>query len=59
MEEQKILMIAKVCHDANRSYCQTQQDASQTNWEDAPEWQRQSAINGVKFHIANPNSNPE
>lgn len=51
--------IAKVCHEVNRAYCLANGDNSQPSWEDAPEWQRQSAINGVQFHMANPNSKPE
>lgn len=47
-----IEQVAKVCHDANRSYCQTLGDDSQPIWEEAPEWQRDSARNGVKFHVA-------
>jgi hypothetical protein len=43
--------IAKVCHEANRAYCATIGDLSQTEWEAAPEWQRQSAIHGVEFHM--------
>ena len=43
--------IAKICHDANRSYCEATGDFTQTYWEDAPQWQRESAINGVEFHI--------
>lgn len=50
--------IAKVCHEANRAYCETLGDNSQLLWNDAPEWQRQSAINGVAFHIANPLAGP-
>jgi hypothetical protein len=46
--------IAKVCHEANRAYCQTIGDDSQPAWEQAPDWQRSSAIDGVKFHLANP-----
>ncbi len=50
--------IAKVCHEANRAYCQTIGDTSQPTWEDAPEWQKHSAIEGVKFNIANPDAPP-
>lgn len=46
--------IARVCHEANRAYCLTIGDDSQPAWEDAPEWQRDSAINGVGFHLYNP-----
>ena len=40
---------ARVCHEANRAYCETLGDHSQPRWEDAPEWQRSSAIKGVEF----------
>lgn len=50
--------IARVCHEANRAYCQALGDNSQPAWEDAPEWQRSSAINGVQFHLANPDAGP-
>lgn len=48
-----IRLIAKVAHDANRSYCATHGDMSQVPWEDAPEWQQQSAVAGVEFCLAN------
>lgn len=50
--------IAKVCHEANRAYCQSIGDDSQKSWEDAPEWQRTSAEKGVEFNIANPTAPP-
>jgi len=50
--------IAEVCHEANRAYCRTLGDLSQPAWVDAPEWQRNSAINGVNFHLDNPNAGP-
>lgn len=49
-----IEQVAKVCHEVNRAYCQSIGDHSQVEWENAPEWQKSSAINGVKFHIDNP-----
>lgn len=52
----KIIDVAKICHESNRAYCQTLGDNSQPSWEDAPEWQRTSAINGVTFHLQNPNA---
>jgi len=39
--------IAEIAHEANRVYCESIGDNSQPTWEDAPEWQRESAINGV------------
>ena len=42
--------IAKVCHEVNRAYCQALGDNSQPAWEDAPDWQRDSAALGVRLH---------
>ena len=50
---------ARCAHEANKAYCELIGDNSQTSWEDAPEWQKQSAINGVKHIIANPYARPE
>lgn len=49
----KIEEIAKVCHEANRAYCETIGDCSQLFWENAADWQRASAINGVKWRLDN------
>lgn len=46
--------IAKVCHDANKSFCESQGDFSQKSWEEAEQWQRDSAIKGVEFRQQNP-----
>jgi len=46
--------VAKVCHEANRALCSGLGDDSQLPWEDAPSWQIDSAINGVKFNLENP-----
>lgn len=53
-----IEQVAKVCHETNRAYCQTLGDNTQLPWEQAPDWQKQSAIKGVKFHIENPEALP-
>ncbi|WP_217706289.1 hypothetical protein [Paenalkalicoccus suaedae] len=50
---QNIELIAKVCHSVNKAYCESINDFSQVDWEDAPEWQVDSAINGVKYHLEN------
>jgi hypothetical protein len=44
--------IARVCHEANRAYCVTLGDSSQSPWDTAPEWQKASARNGVLFHLS-------
>lgn len=43
--------IAKICHQVNKAYCVANGDLSQPEWELAPDWQRSSAIAGVKAHI--------
>jgi len=48
--------IAWVCHEANRTYCLTQNDASQLPWDQAPNWQRMSAIQGVQFRQSHPDA---
>lgn len=46
--------IAKIAHEVNRAYCQYIGDNSQPKWEDAPAWQQISAMDGVSFHVLNP-----
>ena len=55
----QVEQIAKVCHEANRAYCESIGDNSQPTWENAPDWQKKSAITGVQYHLDNPNSKPE
>ena len=50
---------ARHAHEANKAYCEFLGDDSQSSWEDAPDWQKQSAIKGVKHIIANPYTRPE
>ena len=51
--------IARVAHEVNRAYCQALGDNSQPKWEDAPQWQRDSAMLGVQLHTENPNAGPQ
>lgn len=39
--------VAQICHEANRALCQVYGDDSQPVWDEAPKWQRDSALNGV------------
>lgn len=52
----RILAIAAVAHAANAEYCRGLGDDSQPSWDNAPQWQRQSAIDGVEFHLTNPDA---
>ncbi len=51
-----VLKIAEVAHETNRAYCETIGDFSQPSWHNAPDWQKESALNGVKFHMENPDA---
>lgn len=51
-----VVDIAKVCHEANRTYCQSIGDDSQKPWEEAEQWQRDSAVKGVEFRQQNPDA---
>jgi hypothetical protein len=50
--------IAQMAHEINKAYCESIGDHSQTDWKDAPDWQRDSAVKGVEFHFANPDAKP-
>lgn len=50
--------VARICHEANRALCESQGDHSQVAWDDAPPWQRDSAINGVVFNLETPDAPP-
>lgn len=54
-----IQQAAEICHEANKAYCNAINDYSQAHWNDAPQWQRDSAVAGVKHKLANPQSTPE
>lgn len=51
------IRIAELAHETNRVYCQSQGDTTQPPWNEAPEWQKKSALNGVIFHLQNPGAN--
>lgn len=49
--------IAEAAHEVNRIYCEAIGDLSQVPWNEAPEWQKQSSIRGVKVALGG--STPE
>lgn len=51
--------IAVVCHQANRAWCAKHGDYSQNAWANAPQWQRDSAVDGVVHALTFPNAKPE
>lgn len=52
----KITTIAMACHEANKVWCMSQGDYSQKHWNEAEEWQKESAIKGVEFRIYRPDA---
>lgn len=56
--EEKIAIAAQAAHEVNRTYCAALGDLSQLSWESSPDWQRESALLGVRFLIENPNASP-
>ena len=46
-----VLFCARAAHELNKLYCETLGDNSQKHWEDSPEWQKDSAISGVKNYF--------
>lgn len=51
--------IAQAAHDANAVLCRALGDDSQPPWSGAPYWQKDSAINGVNLHVADPETTPQ
>jgi len=54
MNKDLILAIAIVCHQANKAWCEANDDFSQKDFAEAEEWQRESALKGVEFRLNNP-----
>lgn len=52
----KVEKVAYMTHQANKSWCELHGDYSQKDWNEAEDWQRESAIKGVQFRIDNPNA---
>ena len=50
--------IASIAHEANRQLCVIHGDLLQVSWDDCPPWQKDSAIDGVKFHLEHPHADP-
>jgi hypothetical protein len=51
--------IAKTCHEVNKVYCESIGDFTQVHWSEAPQWQKDSAIDGVTYLVNNPEATSE
>lgn len=52
----EIYGIARVCHQANKAWCEFNGDYTQKDWNECEQWQVESAYRGVEFRIKNPAS---
>jgi len=53
-EDEQLELAAETAHEVNRAYCYGLGDDSQLAWDEAPKWQKQSALLGVKAIVENP-----
>jgi hypothetical protein len=51
MKTETLEACARAAHETNRAYCIAIGDTSQPSWDDAPDWQKSSARNGVELAI--------
>lgn len=58
MSPDVVEVMARVCYETNRAYCQAIGDNSFQPWDKAEEWQRESNRQGVRFHLENPEAGP-
>ena len=56
--EDTFLAIAAAAHEANAAYSRSIGDNSQPTWAEAPQWQKDSAVAGVRMHFDNPDASP-
>lgn len=51
--------VAEIAHEVNRAFCKAMGDESHAPWKEAPKEIRNSAVDGVRFHLENPHVTPE
>lgn len=54
-----LLEVARIAHEVNRAYCEAMADHSQPTWENAPDWQKDSALAGVAAIVTKPDTTPQ
>ncbi len=47
-------LIAKVCHEAIKAFCEAHGDFSNKTWDEADAWQRLATIRSVEYRLENP-----
>jgi len=54
-----IEQVAAICHEVNRAYVNATEGKDVQPWHLAPQWQKDSAIDGVRYASEHPNVTPE
>lgn len=54
----RVREIARICYEANRGYVQALGDNSFKPWDEAPQWQQDTCVDGVHFKLSNPETTP-
>ncbi|MEM7429890.1 MAG: RyR domain-containing protein [Pseudomonadota bacterium] len=57
--DEAVMAAAEIYHERNAGYCAHLGDNSQQAWAKAPDWQKDSAIDGVLFHLEHGDAAPE
>ena len=57
MNKEQIEQTAEMCHEANAAWCLINIDNSTPTWRGAPQWQKDTIIMGVEFHLKHPDAN--
>lgn len=52
----KVEDIARICHEGIGAIRATQSDDTQKPWLEAEDWERESSVTQVRFHLDNPNA---
>ena len=59
LSSEEALLIAKICHEANKAYCESIGDSTQNHWEDCSFSQKASVLKGIMNIAENPSTTPE
>ena len=59
MGKSGVEIAAEVAHEVNRAYCRGIRDFTQVPWDDAPQWQKDSAVRGAQLINDIPDTGPE
>lgn len=59
IDPKKLDVVGRICHEANKLYCEYLGDFSQVSWDDSPEWLKQSVRVGITFNFLHPTASPE